>query len=207
MISVLLAEDELTLAKSLAQTLEAAGMSVTLALNGRLALERFRRERPDLVLLDVMMPVMDGYETCVEIRKLDRNVPIVFLTACDADTDQIRGLEVGGDDYIVKTTSDEVLLARIRKAVERVARLQPAAAPESMTRTESAIYRLLKSMPNRHVAYDEIKRAVTGEGYAIDEDAIRVHVSRLRKKLSAGESIDAKRGFGFRYGFTGAVAR
>ena len=198
MTSVLLAEDELALAKSLAQTLEASGMDVRLALNGEIALGHFKRERPDLVLLDVMMPVMDGYETCAEIRKLDRDVPVIFLTALDSDADQIRGLEVGADDYVVKTTSDEVLLARIRKALERMARLRPLKAPESMTRTEATIYGLLKSAANGFVSYDEIRRAVCGEGYTLDEHAIRVHISNMRKKLPAGESVDAKRGFGFR---------
>lgn len=199
MTTVLLAEDDLSLAKSLAQTLEATGLSVRIALNGQIALERFRRERPDLVVLDVMMPVLNGYETCAEIRKVDRHVPIVFLTALDSDDDQIRGLEVGADDYVMKTASDEVLLARIKKALGRAVRVQPAMAPESMTRTEAVIYQLLRSLPDRFVSYGEIKEAICGDGYRIDENAIRVHVSRLRKKLSAGESIEAKRGFGFRY--------
>lgn len=198
MTSVLLAEDELSLAKSLAQTLEAAGMSVRLALNGDIALEHFKRERPDLVLLDVMMPVMDGYATCAEIRKLDRDVPIIFLTALDSDADQIRGLEVGADDYIVKTTSDEVLLARIRKATERAARLKPATAPDVLTRTEGAIYQLLKSDPRRFFTYDEIAAAICGEGYKLDEITVRVHIGHLRKKLPSTETLETKRGFGFR---------
>lgn len=197
MISVLLAEDELALAKSLAQTLEAAGMDVRLALNGEIALGHFKRERPDLVLLDVMMPVMDGYETCAEIRKLDRDVPVIFLTALDSDADQIRGLEVGADDYVVKTTSDEVLLARIRKALERTARFRSVPVPETLTRTEAVIYQLLKSAPRHYFAYDEITEALCGEGYTLDATTVRVHVSRLRKKLPQGETIEARRGFGF----------
>lgn len=198
MNTILLAEDDLMLAKSLAQTLEAAGMSVKLALNGRIALERFKQERPDLVLLDVMMPIMDGYEACREIRKIDRNVPIIFLTALESDADQIRGLEIGADDYVVKTTSDELLLARIRKTIERMSSLQPLTAPQALTRMEALLYRLFKSARDRYVAYDDIKRAVLDDGYVVDESAIRVHVSRLRKKLLPGESIESKRGFGFR---------
>lgn len=198
MTSVLLAEDELALAKSLAQTLEAAGMDVRLALNGEIALGHFKRERPDLVLLDVMMPVMDGYETCAEIRKLDRDVPVVFLTALDSDADQIRGLEVGADDYVVKTTSDEVLLARIRKALVRTARLKSTAMPDELTRAEGAVYQLLKSAPGRFFTYDEIAAAICGEGCRLDESTIRVHVGHLRKKLASGEEVETKRGFGFR---------
>ena len=198
MTSVLLAEDELALAKSLAQTLEAAGLVVHLALNGEIALEHFRRERPDLVLLDVMMPVMDGYAACAEIRKLDHDVPIIFLTALDSDADQIRGLEVGADDYVVKTTSDGVLLARIRKAIARTAHLKPAAAPDELTRTEGAIYQLLKSDTRRFFTYDEITAAICGEGYNLDESTVRVHVSHLRKKLTSTETLETKRGFGFR---------
>lgn len=200
MTTILLVEDELALAKSLAQTLEATGAVVRLALNGEIALERFRRERPDLVLLDVMMPVMGGYETCAEIRKLDRDVPVIFLTALDSDEDQIRGLEVGGDDYVLKSVSDEVLLARVRKALERSARLRPSAAPDSLTRTEGAIYQLLKSDPRRYFSYDDIASAVFGEGYVLDESTVRAHVSHLRRKLSPNETIETKRGFGFRLG-------
>lgn len=198
MTTILLAEDERTVAQTLSTALGSAGYFVRSVPTGRMAVEAFRRERPDLVLLDVMMPDLDGYGACAAIRELDRDVPIVFLTACSADANHVRGLEVGADDYILKTTSDEVLLARIRKAIQRASRFKPASAPEAMTRTEAMVYRLLKSAPGRYFSYREISEAVCGDNYSIDEATLRSHMSHMRKKLPVGEAVDAKRGFGFR---------
>lgn len=196
--TILLAEDDVTLARSLATRLSAKGYWVSYAPNGAIALERFKKDCPHLVLLDVMMPVMDGYEACAEIRKLNRNVPIIFLTALETDADQIKGLKVGGDDYICKTTSDEVLFARIEKAIERSGYSTAAESPKEMTKTESDIYQALKKASGRFLSYRAIFDAISGGGgYCVDEATVRSHVSHMRKKLPEGERIDCKRGFGF----------
>lgn len=120
MADILLAEDDRAVRNSLVAVLEGAGHSVRAVRDGRKALERFREKTPDIAILDVMMPVMDGREACIEMRKRDESVPILFLTALDSDADEVRGLAAGADDYISKTASDEILLARIGAALRRV---------------------------------------------------------------------------------------
>ena len=115
-VEVLVVDDERVIREGLTRKLVSAGFDVRLASDGRAAFQAFLLERPDLVLLDVMMPGMDGYATCEEMRKIDREVPIVFLSALDSEQDQIRGLEVGADDYVSKTASEAMLLARVKKA-------------------------------------------------------------------------------------------
>lgn len=183
--------------ESLSRVLEEAGYSAVAAASGEEALGAFAAHRPDLVLLDVMMPGLDGYATCVEMRKLDREAPVVFLSALDSDVDQIKGLEAGADDYVSKVSSERLLLARIEKAIARSARFSAISAPASMTRTEAGIFRLLESKRGTYFSYREIFDAICGEGYVADEGAIRVHVSHLRKKLPSGLSIEAKRGLGY----------
>lgn len=194
---ILIVDDERVMRESLSRVLEEAGYSAVAAASGEEALGAFAAHRPDLVLLDVMMPGLDGYATCVEMRKLDREAPVVFLSALDSDVDQIKGLEAGADDYVSKVSSERLLLARIEKAIARSVRFSAISAPPSMTRTEAGIFRLLESKRGAYFTYREIFDAICGEGYVADEGAIRVHVSHLRKKLPSGLSIEAKRGLGY----------
>ena len=195
--TILIAEDEPSIRKSLEARLAENGYLVRAAANGAAAVKMVCEERPDLVLMDVMMPVLDGYEACAAIREFDRELPVVFLSALDRDEDQIRGLEAGGDDYVSKTASDEMLLARIRAALARAKRFAKEEAPQLMTKIEADIYRLLKSERGRLFSYREIFAAILGEGYYADEGAIRTHISHLRKKLPQGEQIVAKRRQGY----------
>ena len=197
MTEILLVDDERTIRDSLSRLLREAGFTVLIAANGAAGVEAFRERRPDLVLLDVMMPGMDGYAVCEAMRCADRETPIVFLSALDAEDDQIRGLAAGADDYVSKTASPALLEARIRKALERADRFSKMDAPAAMTKTEADIYRLLESDCGRFFSYREIFSAVCGEGYFADEGAIRVHVSNMRKKLPADERLVAKRGVGY----------
>ena len=196
-MKILIAEDEPSIRKSLAERLAENGYLVRAAANGAAAVKMVREERPDLVLMDVMMPVLDGYEACAAIREFDRELPIVFLSALDRDEDQIKGLEAGGDDYVSKTASDEMLLARIRAALARAKRFAKEEAPQLMTKIEADIYRLLKSERGRLFSYREIFATILGEGYYADEGAIRTHISHLRKKLPRDEQIVAKRRQGY----------
>ena len=197
MTEILLVDDERTIRDTLSRLLREAGFTVLIAANGAAGVEAFRGRRPDLVLLDVMMPGMDGYAVCEAMRCADRETPIVFLSALAAEDDQIHGLDAGADDYVSKTASPALLEARIRKALERADRFSKMDAPAAMTKTEADIYRLLESDCGRFFSYREIFYAVCGEGYFADEGAIRVHVSNMRKKLPAGERRVAKRGVGY----------
>ena len=113
MTEILLVDDERALALSLSSRLEAAGYSVRLASSGAAALEAIRERRPDLVLLDIMMPGMDGETVCRRLREADKGLLVVFLTALSSPEDEVRALASGGDSFISKTVSDEVLLARL----------------------------------------------------------------------------------------------
>lgn len=196
-MEILVVDDELAIRKGLRALLEASGYEVRTARDGAGALTAVRAKRPNLVLLDVMMPVLDGFSACAAIRRNDRDLPIVFLTAKDADEDQVKGLEVGADDFVSKGAVDSVLLARIKNAIERGARLAGNAAPENLTKTEADIYRLLASEIGRHFSVIEIFSAIRGVGCVPSDGNLRTHMSRLRSKLPSGLSVDVVRGRGY----------
>lgn len=197
MFEILLVDDERTIRDSLSRHLREAGFAVRVAATGAAGVAAFGDRRPDLVLLDVMMPGMDGYAACKAMRAVDRETPIVFLSALDAEDDQIRGLGAGADDYVSKAASAALLEARIRKALERADRFSRIDAPASMTKTEADIYRLLESERGRFFSYREIFAAVCGEGYCAEEGAIRTHISNMRKKLTDDERLVSHRGVGY----------
>ena len=137
MAEILIVDDERMIRAGLAQLLSGAGFSVREARDGKSALAAVAERRPDLVLLDIMMPGMDGFEVCEKILASDRDLPVVFLTAKDSESDQVRGLEVGADDFLSKTAGEEVLLLRgsVRLSPEwrdsrRVLRRVPAQRPK-----------------------------------------------------------------------------
>ncbi len=125
--TILVVDDEATLRETLAWNLERDGYRVVEAADGRTALERFRAEKPDLVLLDLMLPELSGVEVCRRIRA-ESDVPILMLTARDSEVDKIVGLEVGADDYVTKPFSLRELQARVRALLRR-AEARPAAEP------------------------------------------------------------------------------
>src|SRR5438034_11580709 len=126
----LVVEDQTTLRETLAEALEAEGFQVVQAADGRAALARFRADRPDLVILDLMLPELSGIEVCRIIRA-ESGVPIVMLTAKDSELDKVVGLELGADDYVTKPFSLRELLARVRALIRRSARQSDAGAPAS----------------------------------------------------------------------------
>ena len=197
MAEILIVDDERMIRAGLAQLLAGAGFAVREARDGKSALAAVAERRPDLVLLDIMMPGMDGFEVCEKLLAVDRDLPVVFLTAKDSESDQVRGLEVGADDFLSKTVGEEVLLARVRRALARVARFAASPAPSTCSKTEADIYRLLSSARGRWFTYREIFNSIRGEGYYGDEGAIRTQMSRLREKLPPGEKIESKRGCGY----------
>ena len=197
MEEILIVDDERMVRAGLVHLLSDAEFSVREARDGKSALAAVLERRPDLVLLDIMMPGMDGFEVCEKLLASDRDLPVVFLTAKDSEGDQVRGLEVGADDFLSKTVGEEVLLARVRKALARAARLVAGPAPSACTKTEADLYRLLSSARGKWFTYRDIFDSIRGEGYYGDEGAIRTQMSRLRGKLPPGEKIESKRGCGY----------
>src|ERR1700675_880419 len=123
--TILVVEDEPTLRETLVEALEADGFRVTSAGDGRVALERFRADRPDLVLLDLMLPEISGIDVCRIIRA-ESPVPIIMLTARGSEVDKVVGLELGADDYVVKPFAAAEVIARIRSVLRRTRQREPA---------------------------------------------------------------------------------
>src|SRR6266436_9358669 len=119
---ILIIEDELPMRTALADVLQAEGYRVLSAADGESGLQRALVEKPDLILLDVMMPKLDGYAVCEELRRLSNAVPVLMLTAKGQVEDRVAGLDAGADDYLVKPFSTEELLARVRALLRRVQR-------------------------------------------------------------------------------------
>jgi len=115
---ILLVDDEMALRESLTYTLQREGFTVSTAENGQAAIKQFHKHVPDIILLDLMLPEVDGMEVCWRIRAFS-DVPIVMLTAKDQDIDKVRGLEAGADDYVTKPFNTRELVARIRAALRR----------------------------------------------------------------------------------------
>jgi DNA-binding response OmpR family regulator len=136
-LKVLLAEDDKNLGAVLKAYLEAKGYKTTLCINGKEAFDIFNKKKVDFCIVDVMMPVKDGFTLAQEIRKLDKHIPILFLTAKSLQEDKIRGFEIGGDDYLTKPFSMEELLARMKAILRRV---NEGTDPE----TKTTIYKLGK---------------------------------------------------------------
>lgn len=222
-MEILLAEDERVIRESLKRLLEANGYIVRAAPNGERALALYRERRPDLLLLDVMMPRMDGYSACQAIRRGDVETPVLFLTALDAEADELRGLGVGADLYISKTVSEEVLLARIASVARRRRREDPTGDFDflgwrveplrlvmwrrdaggvgegvSITEREVAMLRWLVTHPGEVFSFDFLLTRFWGAGFAGCETALRVAMHRLREKLGAdGAAIASIRGSGY----------
>ena len=214
---ILLADDERTVREALRGLLEGHGYVVRCAADGDRALSLYREHRPDLLLLDVMMPRMGGYAVCEAIRREDLDTPVVFLTALDSDKHELRGLGLGADAYISKTVSEEVLLARIAAALRRRDvstsdfgfgswRVYPAKM--SMTNTagnaiplgdrEVALLRTFALHPGEVISRDMLLTRFFGPDAG--ESALTVAMSRLRDKLgTAGSNIRSVRGVGYAY--------
>lgn len=221
MSEILVVDDERIVRDSLKGILEAEGYSVRLARNGEDALAKFRAARPDLVLLDVMMTGRNGFSVCEEMRAEDAALPIIFLTGMDGELQEVKGMTVGGDDYILKTAPREVMLARIRRSLAR--RIAPAApsgslrvgralvdftsrcavfddgGTERLTGSELDILRALASDRSRYFTIREICEKVHGENHATEPATLRSQISRLKLKLgTSGDLIHSERFTGYR---------
>ena len=204
-VSILVVEDDEEIADLMRDFLEAEGFSVRHAATGRETSEELARSRPDLVLLDVMLPDESGFEICRRLR-LDSAVPVLFLSARDGDADKIRGLGLGGDDYIVKSATPAEVVARIKAVLRRTSptdRLQrlrfgelevDLAAHEvscegkriELTAREFALLRVLVEHPRQVFSRDRLFELVWGSFG--DRSTVAVYVARLRQKLEPDPS-------------------
>ena len=206
MARILICDDEKDIVSALKIYLEAEGYETACAYNGQAALDTLAREEIHLVLLDIMMPGLDGIAALAKIRERS-NVPVIFLTAKGEDTDKILGLNLGADDYVTKPFNPVELLARVRSQLRRYLQLgggtqregQLAVGgirlddgrkevtldgePVSLTPTEYDILRLLLGHPGQVFRPDAIYRAVWGEEPFGAESTVAVHIRHLREKL------------------------
>ena len=225
MAEILVVDDERALRDGIKAVLSGEGFEVRTARDGDEALRKIAEKRPDLVLLDVMMPKMNGFRCCERIRGTDRILPVIFLTAKDAEVDQVRGIGLGADDFVSKSASDAVLLARINRALERSSAFGEAGRSASgttialgtvsvdlktfvgaekgeeiacLTKTEADMLRFLAAHRGELVVADDIITELRGNGFACEDAMLYMHMCNLRKKLgSAGPMIVTKRGVGY----------
>ena len=220
--TILVVDDEPTLRETLVDALESDGFRVVAAADGREALALFRAERPDLVLLDLMLPELSGIEVCRIIRA-ESGVPIVMLTAKDSELDKVVGLELGADDYVTKPYSPRELVARIRAVLRRGTEpdLSPAtleAGPVRMDVERHVVtvggeeqrlplkeFELLEMFlrnPGRVLTRGQLIDRVWGSDYVGDTKTLDVHVKRLRAKLEPDPSepkyLVTVRGLGYK---------
>ena len=210
--SILIVEDEEALTLLLRYNLEAAGYDVESVARGDDADLRLRESIPDLVILDWMLPDISGIELCRRLRSRpeSRQLPIVMLTARGEESDRVRGLSTGADDYIVKPFSVPELLARVaallrRASPERVAdvlgfgdisldrekkRVTRAGRPVDLGPTEYRLLEFLMERPGRVFSREQLLDSVWGSDIYIDERTVDVHVGRLRKALNRGDEAD-----------------
>ncbi|MFW2384158.1 MAG: response regulator [Acidimicrobiales bacterium] len=222
---ILVVDDEPSFIDALSISLEAEGYEVFTALDGFQALERFRKNRPDLILLDLMLPRISGVDVCRDIRG-SSNVPIIMVTAKSSEVDVVVGLEVGADDYITKPYRIRELLARIRATLRRVEESKQGGSsgvlelggvtldrerhevtvdgePVSMPLKEFDLLEILMANAGRVVTREILFDRVWGYDYIGDSKTLDVHVKRLRAKVetdpSKPERIITIRGLGYKF--------
>lgn len=209
MINILLAEDDEALAYGLKYSLEKEGFAVTLA-DSKAAAERLFGSNTGLALLDIMLPDGSGYDICRNIRSI-RDVPVIFLTACDSEVNVITGLDMGADDYICKPFRIGELLSRINAVLRRYERYGekengsnfleqfPEEDAVGLTAIESRLLRFLRANKGQTLTRLQIlNRLWDNKGEFVDDNTLSVHISRLREKVGA-EKIVTVRGVGYRW--------
>ncbi len=226
MAKILVVEDEESYRISLGSLLPREGHQVVFAVDGNEALARFADSKPDLILLDLMLPGISGNEVCKIIRQTS-DVPIIMLTAKDSETDEVVGLEIGADDYVTKLASSSKLIARINKVLSRrqvsetvdsedgtlvggnivmdIERHQVlvSGTKVSLPLKEFELLELLLENKNRVLTRGQIIDRVWGHDYFGDTKTLDVHIKRLRSKLEADparpEHIITVRGLGYKF--------
>jgi two-component system alkaline phosphatase synthesis response regulator PhoP len=222
--SILIIEDDEDILELVRYNLEKEGYSVAGETTGEDGLEAARSRTPDLILLDLMLPGMDGLEICRELKgdSKTRHMPIVIVSAKGEESDIVAGLELGADDYITKPFSPQILLARVRAVLRR--RTRPTPAEDEVIRihglvihpgrhevlvgdervdltfTEFRILHILARRPGWVFTRQRIVDAIHGERYPVTDRAVDVQIVGLRRKLGpAGDYIETVRGVGYRF--------
>ncbi len=220
---ILVVEDEEDIQELIRYNLEKESFRVICAGTGENALESIAKKLPDLILLDLMLPRIDGLSVCRELRASERTraIPIIMLTAKDDEADVVTGLELGADDYVTKPFSPRVLLARVRAVLRRTSTgpetsdiIQRGAividtarhsvsiggAPIDLTLTEFRVLELLSRRPGMVFTRYQIVDAVKGEDYPVTDRSVDVQIVGLRKKLGdERDCIETVRGVGYRF--------
>lgn len=198
MTKILIVDDEQDLCEILSFNLQSEGYETDTAPSAEEAFALVDAgRRYDLLLLDVMMDRMSGYDLAALLRSRGDNTPIIFLTARDAHDDQMQGFAAGADDYITKPFSFDTVLARVKAVLRRSAPSTPA-EPDCLTKREHLILDLFRQHPGRYFTREEILAAVWPGDALVGERSVDVHIARLRKKLGAeGSRIVNKTGFGY----------
>ncbi|MGE5384181.1 MAG: response regulator transcription factor [Omnitrophica WOR_2 bacterium] len=217
--TILLVDDESDVLEFLSYNLIKEGYRVLTARNGKDGLEVLKDNHPDLIILDVMMPGMDGIETCKIIRSMPsfKDTIVIFLTARGEDYSQLAGFEAGADDYVTKPIKPKILTSRVKALLRR---LQPATNHQNslqdisidkerylvvkqgkeiiLPRKEFELLALLTSKPNKVFTREEIYTKVWGDDVVVGDRTIDVHVRRIREKIGI-DNIKTVKGVGYKY--------
>jgi len=217
-------EDEPDIAELLKLTLESEGAVVSHFIEGRDVLQQLQSKSPDMILLDLMLPDMSGFEICKRLRQDSRlaEVPVIMVTAKGEEVDIVKGLEMGADDYVTKPFSPKVLVSRINNIFKRSSRSKPNEEgllvkgpitihkgrfevsvnqkPVKLTKSEFSILLLLASHPGWVYSRSQIVDAIRGDNYSVTERTVDFQMVGLRKKLAeAGKLIETVRGIGYKF--------
>jgi len=224
---ILVVDDEKDIVEMLKYNLEKEGYTVFTALNGKRAIEQAQENKPNLILLDIMMPEMDGWEVCKQLMKDEKTstIPVIFLTAKGSEVDEVVGLELGADDYIVKPISIRKLIARIKTALRRKEKLDTPGEtiPEVLKigaleinipnytvkigkeelllpKKEFETLVFLASHRGRVISREVLLNAVWGENVIVVDRTVDVHIRKIREKLDKyGDYIETVKGVGYRF--------
>ena len=222
--TVLIVDDEKNIVDILTFNLNKEGFDVLTAYDGETALERYSQSRPDLILLDVMLPAIDGFEVCRRIREKDKITPIIMLTAREEETDKVFGLDIGADDYITKPFSLRELQARIKANIRRTNAVAPEESGDKqsglvidnarydafidgraaeLTQREFELLSFMAASPTKVFSREELLHEVWQYDYFGDLRAVDVAMRRLREKVEDDPGqpryIMTKRGVGYYY--------
>ena len=222
---ILVIEDDEDIRTVVATRLKRAGYDTTVAADGKDGLRHFYGDRPDLVLLDIAMPVMDGWQVLERLREVS-DVPVLILTAAAQERDKLRGLRSGADDYITKPFSGEELLARVEVALRRGVKSEAESGdtnysdseiaidypkheifvrgePVELSPTEFRLLAVLTRSANQVLGQNQLLDQVWGREYVGSLDVVRLYVGYLRRKIERDHEapvlIETVRGFGYRY--------
>jgi two-component system phosphate regulon response regulator PhoB len=220
MKNILIVDDETDIREILRYNLEKAGFNIAEAVSGDDALNKLSKDL-DLAILDIMMPGKDGYEVCRKIREQGNTVPIIFLTAMDREFDEVRGLEVGGDDYVKKPFSPKMLIARINAILRRVDQINSKGINISfgdleintltyiaklegnelhLPRKEFELLAFFMNQPNIIFTREELLSRIWEEDVFVVDRTIDVHINRIRSKLGIYKNwIETVKSVGYRF--------